>query len=310
MRRVLKFIFCLFTTRRWRLSWVFSNWYLAGSANSLRNLNCADNYLVHRLSGNRISLDQIQVFHPRLDWLNWVLQNFQFETAQDWPLLVLNEKEEQLLLPIRSVNDVLVLVEVFRDNVYKWEPAGETIMLDFGMNNGIVCLEAAFSGCFRHIYAYELVPDTYNNAIESIALNPALKSKISTFNVGVGGVGRTVDTSMFEAGSIVANIYEAASGPSKPNEVRVLPAGEILWACNEENPVSQIFIKMDIEGAELEVMESLEAYNALGLVNCFIIEWHRNLLLPICEILKRNGFSFRYTRFEANNQMGMIYAFK
>lgn len=310
MRRLLKFFFCFFSTGKVRVSWVFSNWYLGGSSGSLKQLDCIDNKLVHKFSGNRIGLDQVQVFHPRLDWLSWLLKSFEFERGVDAPILVFKNNNGIMRLPVRSINDVLVLMEVFRDNVYKWVPSKETVMLDFGMNNGIVSLEAAFSGYFKHVYAYELVPGTYQNAIESIALNPNLKNRISVFNIGVGRERRRVDTSMFEPGSIVANIYNSSISPHQTSEVEVVPAGDVVRYCHEAHPASQLFIKMDIEGAELEVIESLEKSDVLGLISCLIIEWHQNLLSPICEILKRNGFSYRFSMFEANNQMGMIYASK
>lgn len=93
-----------------------------------------------------------------------------------------------------------IAIEVFVTQIYalpkmiskllfgeKAEPK-RYIVLDFGANRGYASLYFATQTWCEKIYAFELFPQTFTQACENIALNPALAPKITLFNYGLGNL--------------------------------------------------------------------------------------------------------------------------
>jgi hypothetical protein len=84
----------------------------------------------------------------------------------------------------------------------------------------------------------------------------------------------------------------------------------------KEKDIAQIdYLKIDCEGAEYDIIESLDEYFLSTSVRSMCIEYHLNRdgkIYPMIEKLQRCGFTieFEYNPEQINAEMGIFYAFK
>jgi FkbM family methyltransferase len=78
---------------------------------------------------------------------------------------------------------------------------------------------------------------------------------------------------------------------------------ELIGANNQE----RFFIKMDCEGAEFEIFNSLESKRIHEQIFGFIIEWHFKDPQPIIDVLLLNNFKVQMS---GGQEIGLITAFR
>jgi hypothetical protein len=74
-----------------------------------------------------------------------------------------------------------------------------------------------------------------------------------------------------------------------------------------EHPNSVLTAKIDCEGAEYQIIESLHAKQKLGVISLFMIEWHGQGPDAIVKLLCEANFAV--LSFFRTNATGMIYAY-
>ena len=118
---------------------------------------------------------------------------------------------------------------------------------------------------------------------------------------------------LFESGSLSASTIETAQIFTKKigQEVMVelLAAKDILFNITQQHPNSQLLLKIDCEGEEYAIFESLRNTGLLQNVTAILVEWHEKGVEPIAAFLHDHGFQFHHIPNEQLN-CGMVYAFK
>lgn len=138
---------------------------------------------------------------------------------------------------IKEECDLECMLEVWEQNAYECYFPEETVALDLGMNIGLASLFFATMDNVSCIYSYELFEPTYQRGLMNIRLNPDLSDKIKHLITALGkkeclvksisGVMRDIKNDI--------NLYEMKLG-----------------------------IKMDIEGLEYEVFETLHKKDTIS----------------------------------------------
>ena len=215
---------------------------------------------------------------------------------------------------------IYAIYEIFLKREYGIILDADIIFIDIGMNLAITSLYFASMKNIKKIYAFEPFVPTYNSALMNINLNLELAKKIQTFNIGLGNENKEIEVpyNIGQAGcmSCVYNPFELNEKVCKKIEtiekLKICDAAEILEPiinknCNQE----LIVLKIDTEGSEFDIFQSLEAQNLFAKIDVIMLEYHYKSPKILEEVLLKNNFTIIYNpQWDKKIEVGMIFAFK
>ena len=186
---------------------------------------------------------------------------------------------------------------------------GGATVIDVGMNVGYTSLFFASKKWVNEVYSYELFKPTYDEALVNFSLNREVANKIHSFNYGLSDNSyvKVLDYSSTNRGRVgldgVSRVRGIVSDVVK-EKVCVRSAGaELGRIINEKANKRFIILKIDTEGSEKNILDSLNESNLLRRVDFIIVEVHSTYIL---EIIEENFVVLNQVPF---NGIGMIYAF-
>jgi FkbM family methyltransferase len=240
---------------------------------------------------------------------------FLFESGAE-----LSETEEGLVglfegvkVLLENVEDMQVFNEVFFAKDYKVECLRKAIFIDIGMNAGMTSLFSAANPDIEHIFAFDPFEGPHRRALRNFALNPSLAEKITPMQVGLGEGDSKLEVVVESSTSIGTSIRGNEVGESQTITIRDAAdaLGGIISNARDNN--RSLFLKIDCEGSEFAVLNSLRQANLLKYVDVVMIEWHKwwsaNLTQhELIDPLLENGFVVFDRTTPRNIYAGMIYA--
>ncbi|MFD1949999.1 FkbM family methyltransferase [Sphingomonas arantia] len=176
----------------------------------------------------------------------------------------------------RVADDLNFVQEIFFEQAYNIGTPGDACVIDIGMNSGLVTLLMARRDVVKEVHAFEPFAETHARACANIAINPHLAEKITTYQVALAD--HDVDGTFLvrderDSGSMSIRTL----GEGVPADLRIRDAagmlGPIIAAAAAKG--RQIIVKVDCEGSEFAIFESLEKAGLLEQVTAFMVEWHR-----------------------------------
>lgn len=210
---------------------------------------------------------------------------------------------------IKEECDLECMLEVWEQNAYECYFPEETVVVDLGMNIGLASLFFATMDNVSYIYSYELFEPTYQRALMNIRLNPVLSDKIKAFNYGVGKENKKIMCEYaadFSWGCGTWNIEENGlyHKATEKKECLVKSISELMRDIkNDINlNVMKLGIKMDIEGSEYEVFETLHKSDEFKNISWITMEYHMGKE-HLLSILKEYSF-FIITNKGCMNSLG------
>lgn len=215
---------------------------------------------------------------------------------------------------IESTEEFFILKEIFVETDYNYITQQESIVIDIGTNVGIAALFFSQFSFIEKIYCFEPVPDTYAQAKYNFSLN-SQAHKIEVFkNIGLGNIERN-ETFLYNKEvkgntGIRGNLSPSYKQTKNVAEIDVI----IKNASNELLPIIQanlsrkVILKVDCEGSEYEIFETLNETKLLQKFDVVMMEWHDRGPKELLEILSANGFQ----SFSKNLSpiSGIIYAYR
>ncbi|WP_316759870.1 FkbM family methyltransferase [Pedobacter aquatilis] len=232
-------------------------------------------------------------------------------------------KEKKLVIEIQNLSynvqtyeELFILSEIFNQGVYNIALNENFILFDIGMNVAMTSLFLASRSNCIEVNAFEPFTKTYDQALYNISLNPNIKDKININNFGLGNGNYSI-TVTYDA-TIKGNM--GINGVPKHLENKKTSTDEIIEIkdaftilngiiTNLGNTSTKRILKIDCEGAEYEIFDSLRNSNLLSGFDILMIEWHYKGPETIVEDLNNAGFK-HFSFNEKNRSAGMIYAFK
>jgi FkbM family methyltransferase len=218
-------------------------------------------------------------------------------------------------LKLQSWEELFIATEVFVEGIYNLQIPGDFVLIDIGTNVGTTALYFAERPACKFIYGFEPFPKTIAKAEVNLRLNPQLASKIDIRPHGLAARSFSCELDYFEEykGSVGVNGLPKYVAPDPKKlahekvKVNFLAGAEAIAEIAAKHKGTNLICKMDCEGAEYELLESLAAANQLKGIAHFMIEWHQKGPAPIERLLADNGFC--YLSFSPHaSTFSMIYA--
>jgi FkbM family methyltransferase len=180
-----------------------------------------------------------------------------------------------IVLHGRSLDDLRFVGELFFENAYNFGIDRQTAVFDVGMNVGLAALHFARKAEVAEVHAFEPFPETFERAVANIALNPALSAKITPHRFGLSDRdfdGPILINDKGDSGAMTT--VGAESGVAVQLSLR--DAGPLLAPLIEDavGRGLEVILKVDCEGSEFAVFESLQRNGLLGKIRAFLVEWH------------------------------------
>jgi FkbM family methyltransferase len=147
------------------------------------------------------------------------------------------------------------------------------IFLDCGANRGqsIIGAKKQF-GPDVEIYSFEAITVLYNKLVDKWKDNPKVKLYNNAVWDKVDKVKIYISTEWSDASTLYLEKFDRKINQDLYNEVDSIDLSDFIK--NNFNPEDYIILKLDIEGAEYDVLYHLAQTNILSYVNELWGEWH------------------------------------
>lgn len=210
----------------------------------------------------------------------------------------------------KSVNTFWTAEGVLCKKEYDFDFKENVVMIDIGLNIGITTLFMAQKKNIVQIYGFEPFEETFKQAQENLEKNPHLSEKVKIFNFGLGNKNEMITMNYNPdrpgAMSSVVNRFEECS---KIEKIEIKKSSNVFIDIIKNHPNKKIFLKMDCEGAEKEILEDLDSSEILKSVDIILMEWHFHNPSGLIEILNSNGYIVFNDELD-KNKLGFIRAVK
>lgn len=218
---------------------------------------------------------------------------------------------DHLKLRLETAEEVFIVHEIFFENCYNFiVPNQNAIVVDIGMNVGFASLFFANKSSVAKVYGFEPFFQTYEAAQVNFSYNPLLAEKIVSYNYGLSNISREVKVPYckMKRGRNKSALPDSETDSINITNVTLKDAQEVIKIIAEENKGKNIFIKMDCEGAEYEIFDSLSKTLLPQAIKGIMMEWHFKEPNDIVQILRINDFKMVLTNLGTDS--GLLYAFR
>jgi len=218
---------------------------------------------------------------------------------------------------INDEEELFILSEVFLEGAYNLiSPTQKKIaLIDVGMNVGITTLFFASKENVDKVFSFEPFQPTFSLALQNIQLNKAYANKINANNFGLAKEDADINVSysskekgrMGTKGLPKSGAYIATNVSSQLMHLK--SASEEFLKIKEQVKDHFVVCKIDTEGAEYEIIDSLYNANILTIPDVYFIEWHEIKPVDIVTKLRSANYQVIETAISLLHS-GMIYAVK
>lgn len=228
-----------------------------------------------------------------------------------------------ITLKIRTMDEFNNAHEVLVGQIYQYyiNNGKKDVILDVGMNIGDAALYFLKSEKVKKVYAYEPFKETYLAAVDNLKTYLQYPGRIEIFQYGLSNENDTrmigFNSNMTCGQSTIAGVRKKAyhiyhsMGLAQPENEQLeqivvrdaaeefMPIIQKHWDCN-------IILKMDCEGEEYGIIETLLKKGILSSISFIMLEWHYRGKDSIISCLQSAGFSYWCN--DKNKDMGLVYA--
>jgi FkbM family methyltransferase len=175
----------------------------------------------------------------------------------------------------RVPDDLRFVDEIFFRSTYNFFLGKDCCVIDIGMNIGLASMMFARKDFVKKVHSFEPF-GTYGRARANLSLNPEIAAKVSAYNFGLADADEDKTVLIYdESDSGAFSIRGSESGT--PAAISVRNAATVLGPIIEAAKANglSIIAKVDCEGSEFPIFETLEQHGLLAQISAFMVEWHR-----------------------------------
>jgi FkbM family methyltransferase len=291
----------------------FNAWVGGGNAALVRRFNYKNGRLNDKKTGASFSHGVAALAGANLETLRVAIDEFNLAEveARFWVFPKVNGKG--LKIQLYSHSSLQVIFEVFREDMYSFFNARNSVVVDIGANIGIASIFFASHPLVDQVYGFELIPATYRLAKTNLEASNVL-SKVQLLDHGIAAADGTFTIPAEEGGSVDASVYEVSrsaekSLSGKTMDVRVRAVVPVLNEILAKHPGLAVVFKIDCEGTEYELINELAESKLLQKIDVIMMEWHYHGPEKLIAPLTKNGFTvFNRNIPNDGGLRGLIYA--
>ena len=188
--------------------------------------------------------------------------------------------------PVGCAEEVYILHELLVKGDYNLYLDAEKVLLDVGVNVGYTSIYLAAQNPSLRIVGYEPVEVNYLKAKRNLSFNPHLAARITINNFGLSDfTGAAKMQSEIENRGRSSTVINRKVNPlSRVTEltVQVKNASDVVEQVLKDAPGMKLWIKLDCEGSEYQIIENLSRSGALSKIEGMLFEWHAIESTPAC----------------------------
>lgn len=221
--------------------------------------------------------------------------------------------------PVHLGEEIYILYEIYVRADYNLRISDQALLIDVGANVGYTTIFLASRNPNVSIVAFEPLENNYLRAKKNIALNAHLSNSIELHNYGLSIADADVEIQSVSnnpgRSSIVIDRSSDPTGEVHKYQVKVKNAGVVINSLIQEYAEKDIWVKMDCEGSEYDIVRSLASAKLLSKIKGFIFEWHvvgiQNEVSQLADLLHQNEFSvYLRSEFDQSAVDGMCLAIR
>lgn len=207
----------------------------------------------------------------------------------------------------RYLTDFDIVYEVLCRHSYRFKLLEQDcVVIDMGMNVAIASLYFANMSNVKKVYSYEAFQDTYEQGRANIALNSdEIKSKIIAENIALSDENITKKVAVSSEQTGWRTIFSTDQS-KRWTEIVCRDAGEIVKKVLDKHQ-EKIILKIDTEGAEFQIFDSLDRSKCFERIDVIMMEYHGDST-KLISILEK--YSYKIFAQGKRVGMGMMYAVK
>lgn len=217
-----------------------------------------------------------------------------------------------LMVEITSESELYILEEIFCNTCYSFVvPHNEKVrVIDAGMNVGIAALFFAGLPYVKAVHAFEPFPKTFKQAENNFKNNVLRAEKIQASNFGLGAKHARLSAldDHLNSGRNTTLMPKVQEREGTREVIQIAPAYDAMTALFTTYPEDKFVLKIDTEGAEYPIFDSLFCQLLSAQVKVIMVEWHFRGPQELEKKLLANDFM--YTSIRLNPNSGLIYAFR
>lgn len=207
---------------------------------------------------------------------------------------------DEEIYPANCQEEVFTLHELFVQGEYNLYISCNAVLMDIGANVGYTSIFLAAQNPEVNIFSYEPIEVSYSRAKRNLTLNPHLSHRIALNNYGLAGFTgeRTIQSEIEHRtrSSMVIDREEKPYSRVEKFSVKVQKVSNVVAAILENNSGKVIWMKMDCEGCEYDILECLAEAGLLSEITGALFEWHtvntvNQDTVRIHDVLTSHGFS-------------------
>lgn len=314
IKSIFRFFLAVVSGVNPRSAWYFRNIHEGRRYDLLRQLEITKSEIVLRTTNNTISIKAARAYSQYLTHLHELLNYKGFKEENGKLTFSTNIDGNSLKFQFTNYGNIFAFKEIFEDTIYQIEfpLSAPTVVIDVGMNIGLASLYFASRPDVVKVYGFELIPSTFDLAKKNIASNSWAAGKCEPYNIGWSNADSEVLVQDNYEGSVTVSLGELVNRDFQNGRgVSVKNASNVVKSIFEKHSHERFILKLDCEGAEYDIVESLAGSELLNIFESIIIEWHYRGAQQLTNYLLMTGFRIAsFTTKESGGSTGLIYAFK
>jgi len=233
--------------------------------------------------------------------------------------LIVNIEGVDLL--IKSVIDVHLISNIYIQKVYDYLFTEPTVVVDIGANVGYSAIWFAKNEFVKKVYAFEPVKPTYDQALESVQLNPSFSEKVDFRNIGVSDRNQTSSILYFKDHHTISSVLftdprkiTTSGNPPSSVTIDLVNAKTILdeIITYQDQQKCKMVMKIDCEGSEYAIFDKFDTkiWNAVDVI---LMEVHGEHYRDLLKKLAYHGFevfSINHQKHQMFGHLCDVYAIK